>query len=458
MRTIPLHRTIPVLLLIILFSACQKRQDKSPASPLPAEIQSARIFFANTVLSSALPPATANYRARLTKTIRWDLAQTTLLSGQTTVIAPVQFTGPIYITSDLSPSTAFDLGSLTRLVISCDSNNVFRYGLLTYIPDSTAITSQSFNSGILLYEDWQGHSLSAPRRFARRTTSLATADNKQVDVVQNIQVCNTIDGYNYAPDDPAGGTTTWSETSCNTYSLPATTTGPTLGPGSLPGILGPKPIPLTIQLSPPVSPIGNIIDYFKCFTPGDGSGHNFTVTLAVEQPVQGSRQPWTFTQGGVSGSPATGNPFMVGHTWLIFTESTAYGTITRNVGFYPQSFVSPLAPSAPGILGDDEGADYDIALTMTVNSDQFFNMMAYVGQGNSAGYQYNLNSNNCSTFALDALATGGEALPSTIGTWMPNGQGLNPGDLGEDIRNMSLSGNMTRSTVSNFHPNTGNCN
>ena len=148
----------------------------------------------------------------------------------------------------------------------------------------------------------------------------------------------------------------------------------------------------------------------------------------------------------------------MGHTWLIFSENTGYGIITRNVGFYPQSFVSPLAPSAQSILGDDEGADYDIALTMTVNSTQFFNMLAYVSQGNNAGYLYNLNSNNCSTFALGALSAGGEAIASTIGTWVPNGQGLDPGDLGEDIRNMSLSSNMTRSTVSNYHPNMGSCN
>ena len=458
MHTFPLRRSSLGLFLIFFIFACQKRQEKSSASPVPADIQAARNYFDNTVLSSVHPPITANYRARLTKTIRWDLAQMTTVSGQTAVVAPVQFAGNTYVSSDLAPGAAFNLGSITRLLIFRDSNSVFHYDLLTYLPDSNAITTQSFNSGLLLYEDWRGNSILTPRRFARKTIALSSFGDKQTDVIQSIQVCNTIDGYNYAPDDPAGGVTTWSETSCNTYGLPATTTGPAIGPGSLPGILGPKPIPLTIQLSPPGNPIGNIADYLKCFTPGDGNGHQFTVTLAVEQPVEGSRQPWTFTQGGISGSAATGNPFSVGHTWLIFSENTGYGIITRNVGFYPQSFVSPLAPSAQSILGDDEGADYDIALTMTVNSNQFFNMLAYVSQGNNAGYLYNLNSNNCSTFALGALSAGGEAIASTVGTWVPNGQGLDPGDLGEDIRNMSLSSNMTRSTVSNYHPNMGSCN
>lgn len=458
MRTIPLHRTIPVLLLIILFSACQKRQDKSPASPLPAEIQSARIFFANTVLSSALPPATANYRARLNKTIRWDLAQTTLLSGQTTVIAPVQFTGPIYITSDLSPSTAFDLGSLTRLVISRDSNNVFHYGLLTYIPDSNAITTQSFNSGIILYEDWQGHSLSAPCRFVRRAVTLDNADNKQVDVIQTIQVCNTIDGYNYAPDDPAGGTTTWSETSCNTYNLPATTTGPTLGPGSLPGILGPKPIPLTIQVSPPTSPIGSITDYLKCFSNYGGSDHTYTVTVCVDQPVPGSRTPWTFTSVGTSSTTAVGNPFNTGHTFLVLAETFSDHSVVRNVGFYPQTIVTPLTPGAQGQLNDDEGHDYNISLTISVDNGQFFNILNYVGLGNNPGLMYNLNNDNCTTFDLSALAAAGINLPSTKSSWLGDGYGNDPGDLGEDIRNMSLAPNMVRNTVSNPHPNQSSCN
>jgi len=157
---------------------------------------------------------------------------TSSLSGQTTVIAHVEFAGDTYISSDLARGTTFELGSLTRLPISRDSNNVFHYGLLTYIPDSNAIVTQSYTSGIQLYEDWQGNSISAPRHFARRALSLAASGDKRVDIIQDIQVCNTIDGYNYAPDDPAGGATTWSETSCNTYNLPAMTTGPTIGPAA----------------------------------------------------------------------------------------------------------------------------------------------------------------------------------------------------------------------------------
>ena len=70
---------------------------------------------------------------------------------------------------------------------------------------------------------------------------------------------------------------------------------------------------------------------------------------------------------------------------------------------------------------------------------------------------YNLNSNNCTTFALDAMDAGGVSIPSTVGTWAFNGQGLDPGDLGEDIRGMQLGSNMTRSTVGSGHPNVGTC-
>jgi len=330
MHTFSFHRTCPGLLIIVLLFACRKGRENNSTSPLPPDILSARNFFVDTVLSSSQPPTAANYRARLTKTVRWDLARTSSLSGQTTVIAPVQFAGDTYISSDLAQGTTFELGSLTRLLISRDSNNAFHYGLLTYIPDSNAIVTQSYTSGIQLYEDWQGNSTSAPRHFARRALSLAASGDKRVDIIQDIQVCNTIDGYNYAPDDPAGGATTWSETSCNTYNLPAMTTGPTIGPGSLPGIFGPKPIPLTIQITPPVNPIGNVADYFKCFSNYGGSDHTYTVTVCVDQPEPDSRTPWTFTSSGASGTTAVGNPFNTGHTFLILTEK-----------FSDRSIVSP---------------------------------------------------------------------------------------------------------------------
>ena len=54
-------------------------------------------------------------------------------------------------------------------------------------------------------------------------------------------------------------------------------------------------------------------------------------------------------------------------------------------------------------LNDNESSIYNISLTVTIDNGQFFNMLNYVSQGNNPGYLYNLNSNNCTTFALTAL-------------------------------------------------------
>ena len=146
----------------------------------------------------------------------------------------------------------------------------------------------------------------------------------------------------------------------------------------------------------------------------------------------------------------------VGHTFLIFSESGFNGTITRNIGFYPKNGVNPLQPISQGQLNNDANTDYNISLTITLTNSQFFQMMEFLSHGNDPGYNYDLNSNNCTNFALNTLGAAGVALPATRGTWL-NGEGFNPGDLGEDIRTMQLAPNMSRNTTYNDHPNIGNC-
>lgn len=148
-----------------------------------------------------------------------------------------------------------------------------------------------------------------------------------------------------------------------------------------------------------------------------------------------------------------------GHTFLILTENDQGNIISRNVGFYPSGIVVPTTTGAfsQGVLGDDESHIYNISLTVTVTSAQFFNILNFISLGNNPGFYYNLNTNNCSTFAINAMGAGEVSLPSTRGSW-PGGSGNDPGDLGQDILGMSLSPNMTRNTVEKLHPNVGSCN
>ena len=199
--------------------------------------------------------------------------------------------------------------------------------------------------------------------------------------------------------------------------------------------------------------IGSIKDYFKCFDNNPAQDHQYEVMLCVSQPEPGTREPWEFSQKHAS---EAGNLVFVGHVFLVMKEKTSGKTLIRNIGFYPEGNVWPYSPAVQGCLNNDSYTDYNIALNIKVNSHQFNQILDYLSKGNNKGYQYNLNSNNCTSFALDALQEGGINLPHTVGKWH-HGSGLNPGDLGQDLRNMKLSSNMKLVTVYQAHGNQGNC-
>jgi hypothetical protein len=148
--------------------------------------------------------------------------------------------------------------------------------------------------------------------------------------------------------------------------------------------------------------IGNVNDYNKCFTNVPGSDYKYTITLCVDQPAASSRSTWGYSQNGSSGSSNGGSPVDVGHTFLILTEITPKGTITRNIGFYPRGGVSPLEPTDEGQLNNNESHFYDVALTVSVTNSQFFSALNYINQTGKPGTFYDLKGNNCTNFGLNA--------------------------------------------------------
>lgn len=445
-------KKILILLLPIFFTACQKKiAGTSKPNPL---ITQAQTFF-NGVLLQNLPLNSANFRANQVRVADWDQAKVLTLSVGPAVVAPLHFDSQLFVRTPLAPSSLLDLSLLTKLVIFRDSNGQFSYQVLTLIPDSNAIAGNNVFSGIVLSEDWSGNSLTNPERIGQPTISVTSPRPVVIDDMA-LTICTEIDGYNYSANDPDNGEA-WEETICTIYGSGGDTGG---GYTSFTGTDysnvggGGGGAAVSVQIAPPTNPIANIADYFKCFTNVGGNDHTYTATLAVEQPVPGSRAPWGLSG---TGSSATHNPVNVGHTWLILTETTAYGSTTRNVGFYPASLVVPQYPTEQGVLNDDESVTYNIALTITVNNAQFYNILNFISQGNVPGYLYNINSNNCTTFTLNALVAGGINIPTIRGTW-EDGSGDDPGDLGQDLRSMTLQSNMSLSTVSNFHPNLGSCN
>ena len=452
---------ICAVVLPFFLSNCKKSQTDRSSTQLQTEISLAQRYFDSAIVRSTKTFDSSNYRANQPKVVDWNSAKSIELSVGKAVVAPIQFKNNLYLTADFSGNRIFSLSNISNLIIFRDSIGVYRYELVTYIPDSVAVASGVWQSGIVLYEDWQGNSLGRPSRLNPISIDNGTpSGDKESDVTQSIQVCNTVYGYNYSVDDPDDGES-WSEETCNTYGFSQNTTGPGLIPRDLAGISAIRPIlPERVQIAPPTSPITNIASYFQCFTNGTLPDHTYSVTVCVDQPDPGTRDPWGLTPGGVSGSSAAANGVNTGHVFLVLSENNQGNIITRNVGFYPSGLVSPSPASmnsSQGVLNDDESHQYNLSLNINVTSTQFFGILNSVSLGNNPGYFYNINSNNCTTFVLNALGANGISLPATKGTWA-GGTGDDPGDLGEDLVQMSLTENMALNTVSNPHPNTGSCN
>lgn len=415
-------------------------------------INAARQYFTDSVLTSGSQPI--DYKAKVGRTILWEKAQYLKLPTSDAILVPIQYKDPLFIKATFTGNNILHLDDLTKLLIYKHPGEPFHTEVLTAIPDTgyLRLPETSFR-GYVLSEDWQGNTTS---QYLYTQNGVRKYETPTTQASAIVRYCNVIYGYNYAINAPGDGYNWSQQSACYNMYLPDRQDDVHGGLGTGLGSKGGSSSGINIAFIPPDNPIANIADYIKCFTNVGGTDHVYTVTICVEQPKPGLREAYKFTPGGPIGSIQAGNIVDVGHTFLVFTEQYGGTTITRNIGFYPSRGVTPKTPSAPGKLNNDENHSYNISATFTVTSSNFFLILNYAGKGGDASFNYNLDSENCTTFSLQALAQGGISLPSTIGSW-PGGMGCNPGDLGEDIRQMSTLPNMTKGTVQNFHPNVGNC-
>jgi hypothetical protein len=471
------YATLLVTLIVCGFQACQKnRNNIDQNSATQNLIKSSKQFFEKQARQLAKSPS-GNDRIGEAKSPDWAAAKVLQLSDGPAVIVPVHYLKTLSVKTSFGGPKLFNLNEISQLIVYKDAKSTYQAELVTAFPDSNDLNSGGKKfTGITFVEDWSGKRLSQfkynsdgailhyteEHGVPGKISGAAGISTLQVKPATLMVTCYEISGYNYSADDPDGGYF-WTESAgCDYQYLPDGAGGS--GSGGLSGsdygsIGGGGSARLTTpQITIPSGPniIASAAAYFNCFTNAGGTDHQYTVTVCVDQPTPGTRQAWGYSDGP-AGSSAAGNPFDVGHVFLIFSETYGGTTITRNVGFYPRTKVYPWSASDQGQLNDNESSIYNISLTATIDNAQFFNMLNYVSQGNNPGYLYNLNNNNCTTFALMALQAGSVNLPTQIGTW-PGGSGYDPGDLGEDIRNMPLPSNMTRNTVENPHANVGSCN
>jgi hypothetical protein len=187
-------------------------------------------------------------------------------------------------------------------------------------------------------------------------------------------------------------------------------------------------------IKPPVGGhiISDIQKYLKCFQLVVTS--NFKVSIAVKQPIPGTRETYaTNGQPGKIPALADKGSIDVGHTFLILEQEKADGTkVVRSLGLYPSNGCNPKNPISPGLLVDDSDHILDISTTYDVSAANFSILLDNIKA--TFGVNYDLNNYNCTGFAIDQLQKINIPLPKTKGTW-PLGKGLNPGDLGEDLKN-----------------------
>ena len=404
-----------------------------------------------------------NYRAAQPKTIRWDLAQVVPIHQSKGILVPIVFDNALLVKANFAGDQYFHLNYLTQLLFYTDSagKNIAR--VITAFPDSNYFKDPTPPfTAIKFVEDWQGHPIQKLLFTPDGKIKRYTPNSKQPEMIEIIQTCYSIDGYNYSPS--LGETEYWSESvGCSVEFIEDGSGGG--GGGASGGGLGTSSSggsangAVTVTVLPGNSVIKSIASYFQCFTNVGGTDHTYTVTVCVDQPDPGTRTPWTMAENGSSGSSSGDNPVDAGHTFLILTETYGNSIIARNVGFYPAGNVNPASPSNQGSLNDDETHIYNISGSFMINNSQFFNILNFVSQGTNSGYLYNLNTNNCTTFAINAAAQAGINLPRTIGTWL-GGAGNDPGDLGEDLRKNNVPG-MSLSVAGgsdNSHYNAGQCN
>lgn len=191
----------------------------------------------------------------------------------------------------------------------------------------------------------------------------------------------------------------------------------------------------TIDLLGPNVVINNINDYLKCFNLSQSA----QLTIYVNQPVPNS--PTAYTLGGD-----------VGHTFIAIQQ----GGIRRVFGFWPETSVQPgIFPSDPAVFGNDQNHYFDVAISKPIDSSQLLDIIGY---SINAPRTYNLDTYNCTDFAINIGKLGGLNLSDSYGTW-PGGGGSNPGQLGQNIRTMVLPSNVFRQTTStNSASNNGTCN
>ncbi|WP_143307254.1 hypothetical protein [Chitinophaga vietnamensis] len=440
---------ILIFILACSWSSCKK--DNSPAAPgTPITVTDARAYFEK--LSPDTTPGTFPKAPVVTKKVDWSLAKERTYQGAKVILVPIP---EIRLRVQQSSDTAYrsvnhfllfqkdDSGGIImeRLFMFSGSSPQLQRDLFVFDEKGMYKTSYILKNGSVLHTS-----------VNTGTVANGTARGQTVCTETDWYQCTYIGGVSYGCQ--------YNYTTVQCMDIPDGTDPGSSSPGeptagSHSGVILDL-TNVTLVTPPPPKNIINFTDFTKCFTSTGLAG--YTVKLCVKQPKPGTRAVISDQNGNVSYPVVLKNDFTVGHTFITFSQAYYRNstTITRTIGFYPAGNVTPLNFMSAGVFGDDASTDYDVSVTFTVDANTFFSILG--GFMNLGSKSYNLNSNNCTSTAIDALNSAGLKVPRTSGIW-PAGEGPDPGDLGEDLRNLPIQGKMTSKDFHGQSPaNVGFCN
>lgn len=450
-----------LLAIIIASGGCKKNEVTTSAHE--EDILSAKSYFQRNY--SEVEPDIVSNQSLLNRSKLPDWGEATVQPGTygPVIIVPVKNKIPFLISTGLRQNQFYNSETVSKLYIFKNSQGEYEASVAYYLPDSTS--DNTGFSGLLVTAAWNGtqkqtYYLNRNGQYRKYNVYDNNATHNS-SPLRAQTICIYAEGWNYSAADPDGYHWT---TLIGCYEVGTGNTpqpyvsekvpdlGGALGGGGVPGSGAPAPIPTEVDITVESgnNPINNPKEYLKCFSTSDGN-NNFAVRVCVSQPVPGKRNTWSVSDP--ISAVVTKSPLEVGHAFLFLTQSGSTN-VMRNVGFFPSGLVSPGNPNSAGMLNNDERRDYDISITVGLSGQQFSLLLAYIEQ--AAGKPYNLDIYNCTNFVLDGMKAAGINFPYTLGTW-PGGGGLNPGDLGEDLRSMPLQNNMFRNTSSTPHSNQGVC-
>jgi hypothetical protein len=465
-----LQYLLAVVVIFLLIGSCKKTdvtKDQLNES-FPSAVIEAKGYFESTIQkpnSGDIQTESVNNTHTLSKSPIWSKAYLATLSTGPAVVIPLKYTKKSLFKSNLDSTHLYDKDISSKLVIYKDHSGQFHTEVVNMYPDSVQAKNAGY-SGIVKVEDWVGNFINEYKyegnkikklennvSTGKTSTNSVNPSKVAVNMFMAIETDYYMVTYTYVVTDPGGGMYSY-EYLGSSYSFIDDGGGGGGGGlgggdyGSIGGGGGGGPTSkvsasnaLTVETGN--DPITNVKDYIKCFN--GALNATYTVTLCVAQPILGERDSYSSGISGVN----------VGHTFLTFQQNAGGVFTTRSMGFYPNGIVTPGEPRAFGSLNNDQGHIYNVSLTYTTTGTQFMNILNAFSSGNSVNYD--LNTNNCTTWALSALASGGISISTKQGSW-PFGGGDDPGDLGEDIRNMQVSSNAQKNLSSTDAPaNNGTC-